>query len=397
MSMLNLFGRDSNLQLDPFTRSALDTLTAIPPRDEQAATRGRAAFLAQATAMKPLVQTIVAKRNAFKSLRILIFIIGGFLFGGATAAFASQTSNPNDWLYPVKILTEDVRLSMASDARERLALLIEFSDRRMMEIDVANVDTVKSRLRDQVDEALRIADQFRETELQNTTRANLNRMREVAARTFVVTATPTSQTKHIASPMPIPSTTPILWSGSTSTPTPIPNIQPTRDVIRATITALPRPTFQPTPKLRETRDTIRATITALPRPTFQPTPNLRETRDTIRATITALPRPTFQPTPNLSETRDVIRATITAFPRPTQAATPDLSATEQAFRATTEALRNLKATAEAAERNARATLVALLTAQAPSSTPPPRFEPTSTPSPVVVIRETPRPRPTPAP
>lgn len=346
MSMLNLFGRDSNLQLDSFTRSALDTLITIPPRDEQAATKSRAAFLAQAAAMKPHVQTIAAKRNAFKSLRVLIFIIGGFLFGGATAAFASQTSNPNDWLYPVKILTEDVRLSMASDARERLALLIEFSDRRMTEIDVANVDTVKSRLRDQVDEALRIADQFQDTELHNTTRANLNRMREVAARTFVVTATPTIQPKQIASPMPIPSTTPTFWTGSTPTLTPIPNIQPTREAIPPT--------------------------TALPRPTFPPTPNLRETRDTIRATITALPRPT-------------------------QAATPDLSATEQAFRATAEALRNLKATAEAAERNARATLVALLTAQAPSSTPPPRFEPTSTPNPVVVIRETPRPRPTPAP
>ena len=65
-----------------------------------------------------------------------LFVIGAMLFGGAGATVhAAQDALPNDALYPLKTATEDLRLAFALDSQSELDLLLNYSERRVNEID----------------------------------------------------------------------------------------------------------------------------------------------------------------------------------------------------------------------------------------------------------------------
>ena len=66
--------------------------------------------------------------------RILAVILS-LLFGGTGAtAVAAQASLPGDFLYPVKILSEDVRMEMATQPESQVKLALKFAASRFDEI-----------------------------------------------------------------------------------------------------------------------------------------------------------------------------------------------------------------------------------------------------------------------
>lgn len=64
-----------------------------------------------------------------------VFVAFAILFGGAGAtAYAMQDSLPDDALYGMKMLGENLRMQMTNDPQAKLALSLEFANRRMQEI-----------------------------------------------------------------------------------------------------------------------------------------------------------------------------------------------------------------------------------------------------------------------
>jgi hypothetical protein len=70
--------------------------------------------------MKALVGTLIA----------LVILIGSSL-----TVYASQGSLPGESLYLIKSWSEDVRLSFATSPQTKLNLTLDFTDRRMDEIN----------------------------------------------------------------------------------------------------------------------------------------------------------------------------------------------------------------------------------------------------------------------
>jgi len=73
--------------------------------------------------------------NKFKTKTMIPAIISLIiLLSGGGAAAASQNSLPGDVLYPIKNLTEDVRLAVTMDQKAKANLNIEFAQKRIEEI-----------------------------------------------------------------------------------------------------------------------------------------------------------------------------------------------------------------------------------------------------------------------
>lgn len=102
-------------------------------RDPHAAARGRARFLAEAA------QLTSARRFAPRLAWNLAFsvLVALVLFFGSSAglAFAAQESLPDEPLYPLKLWSEDFRVRLAGDPQAKIDLLMQFSDRRVGEMD----------------------------------------------------------------------------------------------------------------------------------------------------------------------------------------------------------------------------------------------------------------------
>lgn len=64
------------------------------------------------------------------------------ILGGWTATVNASYSVPGDMLYPVKLATEKVRLTMASTAQARAELHVEFAGRRLKEISEIKDDSL---------------------------------------------------------------------------------------------------------------------------------------------------------------------------------------------------------------------------------------------------------------
>jgi len=128
-----------NKELEAKTIRRLAALKDMPGRDPNAALRGRARFLAQASAMRPrtaparhvLPVRRVAWQFALAALLVLVLMFGG----GAGAALAAQQTIPGETLYPVKLLSEDIRLGLTSSPEREIDLLMEFVGTRVGEIN----------------------------------------------------------------------------------------------------------------------------------------------------------------------------------------------------------------------------------------------------------------------
>lgn len=140
-------------KLDPRVADALASLKNIPPRDPQAAARGRAQFLSEAESLRQAVSKPAFPRHKvhkqkpnlfrrrkekFSMIPLLTSILVAFtlLAGGAGAtAYAAQDALPGEALFPVKTWIEDVQLALADeDTSSALQLETQFTQRRMDEM-----------------------------------------------------------------------------------------------------------------------------------------------------------------------------------------------------------------------------------------------------------------------
>ena len=177
----------SDESLDPRFKEKLAVFGSVPSRDPQAAARGRADFLLQAQAMaeaaklsEAVSETQTGRHKGwiqnlpnlfqrkegspmFASLVSILVVVSLFLGGTGATVFAAQGSLPNQPLYGVKILSEDLRLDLAGDPQDQLELNLAFAERRMEEFNATFQrgaplsEAVLARYRQQLDQALKLA------------------------------------------------------------------------------------------------------------------------------------------------------------------------------------------------------------------------------------------------
>jgi len=157
----------------------------VPQRDPEMAAKGRANFLSevkelQAKKSTPWLANVFAaifslpiqanQRLATALASILIAIVLTFGAAGGTV-YASQDSLPNQTLYAVKTLTEDIRLRFAKQPKEKIRLLEKFANRRVEELyalsekEIAYPQATVTRLEQHAETMLKIASEQEGKEL----------------------------------------------------------------------------------------------------------------------------------------------------------------------------------------------------------------------------------------
>jgi hypothetical protein len=135
-------------ELQPYSEAlqALKALKAVPDMDPERARQRRRAYLGQVDPMQaPVSRRRTSRLNGWRSIfqkeRSPMFAIArtitiaAILLGGtAGTAFAAQDSLPDQALYPVKTLIEDVRIGLTNDPQAEFDLLMTYIDERFAEI-----------------------------------------------------------------------------------------------------------------------------------------------------------------------------------------------------------------------------------------------------------------------
>ena len=107
----------------------------------------------------------------FAKLAATLVVLSLVFGGGSLTAYAAQDSMPDDALYSVKLLTEDLHFGMSADASAQVELLTAYANRRVDEIaSLVNEgepipDLVLVRLGDQLDTMLALFDEMDDDEL----------------------------------------------------------------------------------------------------------------------------------------------------------------------------------------------------------------------------------------
>ena len=137
-----------NNEINPKLKKQLESLQDVPSRGLQESHAGRESFLAQAKTHKPYVpppqkQTRRGRSKQRRSwLPRLVTIFAVLLVAlsslGGTI-YAAQASGPDDLLYGVKTLTEEIQVNLETDPEDKLDLYVSFAGRRLQEIQ-AQVD-----------------------------------------------------------------------------------------------------------------------------------------------------------------------------------------------------------------------------------------------------------------
>jgi len=125
----------------------LDKIKHVPQRSESAAQNGRALFMQQAQTIKAALPGSPREPRALRpslfqrkwlfglNPLLTILIIAAFVLAStSTTVYAAQGSTPNHFLYPVKIASEDLRLSLAPSSKDKVVMDIEFANRRLQEV-----------------------------------------------------------------------------------------------------------------------------------------------------------------------------------------------------------------------------------------------------------------------
>ena len=127
-------------EINPKLKKELQHLQEVPERGLQASHAGRENFLTQVRTLKP--RPVQANKPVQKGRRrswalrmasviaVLALALGSI--GGTV--YAAQVSGPNDLLYSVKTLSEDIQVGLESDPQDRLDLYTQFASRRLTEI-----------------------------------------------------------------------------------------------------------------------------------------------------------------------------------------------------------------------------------------------------------------------
>jgi hypothetical protein len=176
-------------ELDEFGKRTLTTLRATPPLDSQLIMEVKAKYLMEGEDLRLEINSqperkataqskfsllgVLQRKPIMKALvaGILAFVV--FLAGSSFTVFASQGSLPGDVLYPIKSLSEDVRLSFTSSPNARLGLILKFTNRRMDEISTLMAkgnqvsEQTTDRFQRELEDALQLAAQLDDTQIQH--------------------------------------------------------------------------------------------------------------------------------------------------------------------------------------------------------------------------------------
>jgi hypothetical protein len=124
---------DHAADLRPLLETVVETKDAadIAPRPEfrQEAARQFQQALRDLPVRKPA--GAFSFRHWWVSVATALAVI---VFGGTGTVFAANSAQPDNILYPVKLATESVRISLASSDQAKAELYAEFADRRVSEI-----------------------------------------------------------------------------------------------------------------------------------------------------------------------------------------------------------------------------------------------------------------------
>jgi hypothetical protein len=133
-----------NNGINPQIKKMLESLQEVPDRDLRGSHTGREIFLAEAKviqAQRTKQDQAAQKRQkaaerkswALRFAGIFAVLVIALSSLGGTV-YAAQASLPDDFLYPVKTLTEDIQIMLESDPEDRLDLYASFTNRRLAEI-----------------------------------------------------------------------------------------------------------------------------------------------------------------------------------------------------------------------------------------------------------------------
>jgi len=129
--------------IDPQLKKLLESLQETPERGLQASHASRENYIAQVRSLKPraLPQEQNGKKSPstgrrswisrFAAITAVLIILFSTLGG---TVYAAQASGPDDLLYGVKTLTEELQAILETDPQEKLDLYVYFASRRLQEI-----------------------------------------------------------------------------------------------------------------------------------------------------------------------------------------------------------------------------------------------------------------------
>jgi len=169
---------------NPEIKLLQEKLSTVPPRNRRLVAQGRSRFLTQAVALRdthrlPWFNRIFSLGSLNRKENFVMFatiiVILAFLFSGTgMTAYAAQDSTPGETLYPVKLWTEDIRLSLTSDPQSRFYLLDNFTAIRfdelsgLMEAGLPVDEAFLNRMLTQIDQMLDIAAGLSDEDLEDS-------------------------------------------------------------------------------------------------------------------------------------------------------------------------------------------------------------------------------------
>lgn len=325
--------------------------------------RGRARLLGELAQLK---QRLPARRFTFSVLtswRVALVVVVFVALCGAGMLSASANSLPGDWLYGMKLTSEQVALALTFEARARQQLEDAHTQKRLQEVE--NLRALRRPARTQLEgdvqgvaptmlviqgvaltvepkalqpmAQLKAGDRIKAT-IQTDANGNavVTELQGIPARLTpsMLEASPTSRAvqpaitaSYTPTPLSVVTNTPIPTStrtpASTTTPTVIPPtmLTPTPASTSTPPPAAPHPTLTLTPLPSHTA-TAPPTPSNTPRPTASSTPQSTHS-PTPHATLTLTPEPTEKPeltdtpAPPATPTLTRIPPTLTPTPRPT--------------------------------------------------------------------------------
>ena len=174
---------------DEFGKRVLASLKSTPPLGPKEAAEEKAKFLLLGENLRqgiipgtsrPDIQQDNRLSTAFLRRRptpIFKFIFATLmalivLVGSSLTVYASQASLPGDALYPLKAVSEDIRLYITRSPQAKLDITLEYTNRRVDEITevVATGKSLHSQASDrfdvELDSALRLAAQMEDAQMQ---------------------------------------------------------------------------------------------------------------------------------------------------------------------------------------------------------------------------------------
>jgi hypothetical protein len=170
-------------EIDPRLLKKLSLMQAVPARNPGNEMDGRAAFLQEAQEFAGAVTPIVKRRrnrwmHAIRSIFVihqkerspmlstlatLLLIVSLILGGGGATVAAAQNSQPDQPLYGIKVMSENVRQDLAADPQMAYQLALIFANRRAEEIalilEAGQVppEAVQARYQNQIKQAIQFA------------------------------------------------------------------------------------------------------------------------------------------------------------------------------------------------------------------------------------------------